>query len=101
MQVNKVSSNSGSDSYAARLYQQKLDEMYVQRIVDHRKKVTKQDKAVEVSKLNDYNEDQRLAKNQLILKQYNDMRLYLFQCGKLKLQENKNIQLGTKVDTFS
>ena len=52
MQVNRVTSNSGSDSYAAKLYRQQLDEVYAQRIVDHRKKITKQDKAIAVSKLN-------------------------------------------------
>ena len=99
--MNKVTSNSGSDSYAAKLYRQQLDAMYAQRIVDHRKKITKQDKAIEVSKLNDFGEAQRLARNQMILKQYKDMELYLFQCKKLKLQDDRNIQLGTKVDTFS
>mgnify|MGYP000887623278 CR=1 FL=1 len=59
-----------------------------------------EEKAVEASRLNQYNEEQRVARNQRIFKHFKDMELYLFKCRQLVLQENKNIQLGTKVDLY-
>ena len=100
MQVNRVTDNSGYESYAAKVYRQRLDEMYAHRIDKHRQKVSDEEKAVEISRLNRYNEEQRVARNQRIFKQFKDMELYLFKCRELQLQENRNIQLGTKIDLY-
>ena len=100
MQVNKVTNNTGYEGYAARVYRQQLDQVHAQQIVDRRQKISDEDKAVEASKLNQYNEEQRLARNQRIFKQYKEMELYLFKCRQLELHKNKNIQLGTKVDLY-
>jgi hypothetical protein len=100
MQVNRVSNNSGYESYAAKVYRQQLEEVYAQRMIEHRQKVSEEDKAVEASRLNQYNEEQRVARNQRIFKHFKDMELYLFKCRQLQLHQNKNIQLGTKVDLY-
>ena len=97
MQVEKVSNNTG---YASRLYEQQQDQVRAQQLADRRQKLKEEDKVVEAYKLNRYNEEQRLARNQRIYNQYKDMELYLFQCRAFELQENKNIQLGTKVDLY-
>ena len=99
MQVNKTN-NAGYESYAARVYRQQLDLVHAQQIVDRRQKIKEEEKAVESSRLNRYNEEQILARNQRIFKQFKDMELYLFKCRQLELQENKNIQLGTKLDLY-
>jgi collagenase-like PrtC family protease len=98
--VDKISKDYVYESYAARIYRQRLDEMYAQRIVDKRQKASKEEKDVEVSRLNRYNEEQRVARNQRIYKHFKDMELYLFKCRELQLQENRNIQLGTKIDLY-
>jgi len=100
MEVNKVTNNTGYDSYAARVYRQQLDQVYAQQIVDRRQKIKEEEKAIEVSRLNRYNEEQRLARNQRIFDYFKDTELYLFKLRALQLQENKNIQLGTKVDIY-
>ena len=100
MEVTRVTNNSGYDSYAARLYRQQLDQVHAQQIVDRRQKIKEEEKAIEASRLNQYNEEQRLARNQRIYNYYKDMELYLFQRRTFELQENKNIQLGTKVDIY-
>lgn len=97
MQVEKVSNNTG---YASRLYEQQLDQVRVQQLIDRRQKIKEEEKVVEAYKLNRYNEEQRIARNQRIYNQYKDMELYLFQRRTFELQENKNIQLGTKVDLY-
>ena len=97
MQVEKVSNNTG---YASRLYEQQLDQVRVQQLIDRRQKIKEEDKVLESSRLNRYNEEQRIARNLRIFKQFQDMELYLFKCRQLELQENKNIQLGTKVDLY-
>ncbi len=97
MQVEKVSNNTG---YASRLYTQQLDQVRVQQLTDRRQKIKEEEKAIEASRLNGYNEEQRIARNQRIYNQYKDMELYLFQRRTFELQENKNIQLGTKVDLY-
>jgi hypothetical protein len=98
--VDKISKDYAYQGYAASIYRQRLDEMYAQRIVEQRQKASKEEKAVEVSRLNRYNEEQRVARNQRIFKQFKDMELYLFKCRELQLQENRNIQLGTKIDLY-
>jgi len=98
--VDKISKDYAYEGYAARIYRQRLDDMYVQRIAERRQKVSDEEKAVEASRLNRYNEEQRIARNLRIFKQFKDMELYLFKCRQLVLQENKNIQLGTKVDLY-
>jgi len=100
MEVTRVTNNSGYDSYAARVYRQQLDQVHAQQIVDRRQKIKEEEKAIEASRLNQYNEEQRLARNQRIYNYYKDMELYLFQRRTFELQENKNIQLGTKVDIY-
>ena len=100
MEVTRVTNNSGYDSYAARVYRQQLDQVHAQQIVDRRQKIKEEEKAIESSRLNQYNEEQRLARNQRIYNHYKDMELYLFQRRTFELQENKNIQLGTKVDLY-
>jgi len=100
MEVTRVTNNSGYDSYAARVYRQQLDQVHAQQIVDRRQKIKEEEKAIESSRLNQYNEEQRLARNQRIYNHYKDMELYLFQRRTFELQENKNIQLGTKVDIY-
>ena len=100
MQVNKVTNNTGYDSYAARLYQQQLDQVHAQQIVDRKQKIKEEEKVIETSRLNRYNEEQRIARNQRIYNQYKEMELYLFQRRTFELQENKNIQLGIKVDLY-
>jgi hypothetical protein len=100
MQVNKVSNNSGYESYAAKVYRQQLEELYAQRIVEHRQKISEEGKAVEASRLNRYNEEQRVARNQRIYNYFKETELYLFKCRQLQLQQNKNIKLGTKVDLY-
>ncbi len=100
MQVNKVTNSNGYEGYAARLYQQQLDQVHAQQITDRKQKIKEEEKVIESSRLNQYNEEQRLARNQLIFKQYRDMELYLFQRRTLQLQENKNIQVGTRVDIY-
>jgi len=97
MQIEKVSNNTG---YASRLYEQQLDQVRAQQLIDRRQKIKEEDKVVESSRLNRYNEEQRIARNLRIFKQFQDMELYLFKCRQLELQENKNIQLGTKVDLY-
>lgn len=97
MQVNKVSSNSG---YASRLYEQQLDQVRAQQLIDRRQKIKEEEKVVEAYRLNRYNEEQRLKRNEFIFQQFKDMELYLFKCRQLELQKNKNIQLGTKVDLY-
>jgi len=97
MQVEKVSNNTG---YASRLYEQQLDQVRAQQLTDRRQKIKEEEKVVEAYKLNRYNEEQRIARNQRIYNQYKDMELYLFQRRTFELQENKNIQLGTKVDLY-
>jgi hypothetical protein len=97
MQVEKVSNNTG---YASRLYTQQLDQVRVQQLTDRKQKIKEEEKAIEASRLNGYNEEQRIARNQRIYNQYKDMELYLFQRRTFELQENKNIQLGTKVDLY-
>jgi hypothetical protein len=97
MQVEKVSNNTG---YASRLYTQQLDQVRVQQLTDRRQKIKEEEKAIEASRLNGYNEEQRISRNQRIYNQYKDMELYLFQRRTFELQENKNIQLGTKVDLY-
>ncbi len=97
MQVEKVSSSAG---YASKLYEQQLDQVRAQQLADRRLKIKEEEKAVESSRLNKYNEEQRLKRNEIIFKQFKDMELYLFKCRELQLQENKNIQLGTKVDIY-
>jgi len=100
MQVNKVTNNTGYDGYAARLYQQQLDQVNAQQIVDRKQKIKEEEKVIESSRLNKYNEEQRLARNQRIFEQFKNMELYLFKQRALQLQENKNIQVGTKVDLY-
>jgi hypothetical protein len=100
MQVDKVTNNTGYEGYAARVYRQQLDLVHAQQIVDRRQKISEENKAVEASRLNQYTEEQRIARNQMIFKQYKDIELYLFKLRALQLQENKNIQLGTKVDLY-
>ena len=100
MQVNKVTNNNGYDGYAARLYQQQLDQVNAQQIVDRKHKIKEEETVIESSRLNQYNEEQRLARNQRIFEQYKNTELYLFKLRALQLQENKNIQLGTKVDLY-
>ena len=97
MQIEKVSNNTG---YASRLYEQQLDQVRVQQLIDRRQKIKEEEKVVEAYRLNRYNEEQRIARNQRIFKHFKDMELYLFKCRQLVLQENKNIQLGTKVDLY-
>jgi len=97
MQIEKVSNNTG---YASRLYEQQLDQVRVQQLIDRRQKIKEEEKVIESSRLNRYNEEQRIARNLRIFKQFQDMELYLFKCRQLELQENKNIQLGTKVDLY-
>ena len=98
--VDKISKDYAYEGYAARIYRQRLDDMYVQRIAEQRQKVSKEEKAVEASRLNRYNEEQRVARNQRIFEQFKNMELYLFKCRALQLQQDKNIQLGTKVDIY-
>lgn len=101
MQVNKVTNNaSGYGSYASRLYEQQLDQVRAQQLTDRRQKIKEEEKVVESYRLNRYNEEQRLKRNELIFQQFKDMELYLFKCRTLQLQENKNIQLGTEVDVY-
>jgi len=100
MQVNKVTNNTGYDGYAARVYRQQLDQVHAQQIIDRRHKISEEEKAVEASRLNRYNEEQLLARNQRIFEQFKNMELYLFKQRALQLQENKNIQVGTKVDLY-
>ena len=100
MEVNKVTNNTGYDGYAARVYRQQLDQVHAQQIVDRRQKISEEEKAVEASRMNRYNEEQLLARNQRIFEQFKNMELYLFKQRALQLQENKNIQLGTKVDLY-
>lgn len=100
MQINKVTNNTGYEGYAASLYRQQLDQLYVQQIVDRRQKISDEEKAIEISRLNRYNEEQRIARNQRIFEQFKEMELYLFQRRTLQLQENKNIQVGTNVDIY-
>ena len=97
MQVEKVSNNNG---YASRLYEQQLDQVRVQQLIDRRQKIKEEEKVVEAYRLNRYNEEQRLARNQRIFEQFKNMELYLFKLRALQLQENKNIQVGTKVDLY-
>ena len=97
MQIEKVSNNTG---YASRLYEQQLDQVRAQQLTDSRQKIKEEEKVVESYRLNRYNEEQRLKRNEIIFKQFKDMELYLFKCRQLELQENKNIQLGTKVDIY-
>ena len=97
MQIEKVSNNTG---YASRLYEQQLDQVRVQQLIDRRQKIKEEEKVVESSRLNRYNEEQRLKRNEFVFQQFKDMELYLFKCRQLELQENKNIQLGTKVDLY-
>ena len=97
MQIEKVSNNTG---YASRLYEQQLDQVRAQQLTDRRQKIKEEEKVVESYRLNRYNEEQRLKRNEIIFKQFKDMELYLFKCRQLQLQENKNIQLGTKVDIY-
>ena len=97
MQVEKVSNNTG---YASRLYEQQLDQVRVQQLIDRRQKIKEEEKVIESSRLNRYNEEQRLKRNEFVFQQFKDMELYLFKCRQLELQENKNIQLGTKVDLY-
>ena len=97
MQIEKVSNNTG---YASRLYEQQLDQVRAQQLIDRRQKIKEEEKVIESSRLNRYNEEQRIARNLRIFKQFQDMELYLFKCRQLELQENKNIQLGTKVDLY-
>ena len=97
MQIEKVSNNTG---YASRLYEQQLDQVRAQQLIDRRQKIKEEEKVVEAYRLNRYNEEQRIARNQRIFKQFKDMELYLFKCRELQLQENKNIQVGTKVDIY-
>lgn len=100
MQVDKVSNNTGYDGYAARVYRQQLDQVHAQQIVDRLQIISEEEKAVEASRLNRYNEEQILARNQRIFEQFKNMELYLFKCRQLDLQKNKNIQVGTKVDLY-
>ena len=100
MQVEKVTDNTGYDSYAARVYRQQLDQVHAQQIVDRRQKIKEEEKVIEASRLNRYNEEQRIARNQRIFEYFKDTELYLFKIRALQLQENKNIQLGTKVDLY-
>jgi hypothetical protein len=72
----------------------------VQQLTDRRQKIKEEEKAIEASRLNGYNEEQRIARNQRIFEQYKNTELYLFKLRALQLQENKNIQLGTKVDLY-
>ena len=97
MQIEKVSNNTG---YASRLYEQQLDQVRAQQLTDRRQKIKEEDKVIEASRLNRYNEEQRLKRNEFVFQQFKDMELYLFKCGQLELQENKNIQVGTKVDLY-
>lgn len=97
MQIEKVSNNTG---YASKLYEQQLDQVRVQQLIDRRQKIKEEEKVIESSRLNRYNEEQRIARNLRIFKQFQDMEMYLFKCRQLELQENKNIQLGTKVDLY-
>ena len=97
MQVGKVSNNTG---YASRLYEQQLDQVRAQQLTDRRQEIKEEEKVVEAYKLNRYNEEQRIARNQRIYNQYKEMELYLFQRRTFELQKNKNIQLGTKVDLY-
>ena len=97
MQIEKVSNNTG---YASRLYEQQLDQVRAQQLTDRRQKIKEEEKVVESYRLNRYNEEQRLKRNEIIFKQFKDMELYLFKCRQLQLQEKKNIQLGTKVDIY-
>jgi hypothetical protein len=97
MQIEKVSNNTG---YASRLYELQLDQVRAQQLIDRRQKIKEEEKVVEASKLNQYNEEQRIARNQRIFKQFKDMEMYLFKCRTLQLQENKHIHLGTKVDIY-
>ena len=100
MSVDAINRVGGGEGYTARVYQQQLDQVYAQQIVDRRQKIKEEEKAIEVSRLNRYNEEQRIARNQRIYNQYKEMELYLFQRRTFELQENKNIQLGTKVDLY-
>ncbi len=100
MQVDRVINNTGYDGYAARVYRQQLDQVHAQQLIDRRQKISQEEKAVEASRLNRYNEEQLLARNQRIFEQFKNMELYLFKQRALQLQENKNIQLGTKVDLY-
>ena len=86
MQVEKVSSSAG---YASRLYEQQLDQVRAQQLTDRRQKIKEEEKVVEAYRLNRYNEEQRLKRNELIFQQFKDMELYLFKCRQLQLQENK------------
>ena len=97
MQIEKVSNNTG---YASRLYEQQLDQVRAQQLIDRRQKIKEEEKVIESSRLNRYNEEQRLKRNEFVFQQFKDMELYLFKCRQLELQENKNIQLGTKVDLY-
>ena len=97
MQIEKVSNNTG---YASRLYEQQLDQVRAQQLIDRRQKIKEEEKVVESYRLNRYNEEQRLKRNEFVFQQFKDMELYLFKCRQLELQENKNIQLGTKVDLY-
>ena len=97
MQIEKVSNNTG---YASRLYEQQLDQVRAQQLIDRRQKIKEEEKVIESSRLNRYNEEQRLKRNEFVFQQFKDIELYLFKCRQLELQENKNIQLGTNVDLY-
>ena len=98
MTINHISNIE--ESLPSKLYMQQLGQVYAQRIVDRRQKIKEEETIIESSKLNRYNEEQRIARNQRIYNQYKEMELYLFQRRTFELQENKNIQLGTKVDLY-
>ena len=97
MQIEKVSNNTG---YASRLYEQQLDQVRAQQLIDRRQKIKEEEKVIESYRLNRYNEEQRLSRNQRIFEQFKDMELYLFKLRALQLQEINNIQVGTKVDIY-
>jgi hypothetical protein len=100
MSVGAIDRISVSDDYVAKIYGQQIEAVRAQQIIDRRQKIKEEEKAIESSRLNQYNEEQRLARNQRIYKQFKDMELYLFKCRELQLQENKNLQVGTKVDLY-
>lgn len=101
MAVTAVDRLGGGEGYAAKVYRMQLERTYFDNLHHRQSQITNEVKQLEASKLIQFSEAQRLLRNQMMYKHYKDMELYEFQCKTLKLAEDKQVRLGTKVDVYS
>lgn len=87
-------------SYEAKLHRVRLEQASIANIQDRQRRHEREIELREAAKLNDYNEAQRVLRNQLIYNYYKDNELYEYHLKLLRIAKDISILKGTNVDSF-